>query len=161
LRKFTRRNKRAAVSAALLVGMLLVLFGGLGWVVSERAERRGRTAFEVNQFLHRAESLYADDKLPDAVAEVHKARIVLETVGGGGDLYRRVRQWLTDLETAAKLEEILMEFMRPAVRDRLFPGSAEPAARPGVDAGYARVFRDYGIDVSELSPDEAAARIAD
>src|SRR5262249_15147034 len=49
LRKFARRNKRALVSAALLVGMLLVLVGGLAWVVTDRAARRARTAFEVNQ----------------------------------------------------------------------------------------------------------------
>jgi tetratricopeptide (TPR) repeat protein len=162
LRKFTRRNKRAIVSAALLVGMLLVLLGGLGWVASDRAARRGRAAFEVNQFLRQAESLHADNKLPEARAEVQKARVVLETTGGGDDLRRRVRQWLTDLETATKLEEILMELMSPTVRDRLLPGSTEPepAARPGVDAGFARVFREYGIDVETLPTDEAAARIA-
>ncbi|HKB04741.1 MAG TPA: protein kinase [Gemmataceae bacterium] len=163
LRKFSRRNKRALVSAALLVGMLLVLFGGLGWVASDRAARRGRAASEVNQFLQQAESQYADNKLPEARAEVQKARVVLETVGGGDDLHLRVRQWLTDLETATKLEEILMELMSPTVRDRLLPGSTEPepAARSGVDAGYARVFRDYGIDVETLTAEEAATRIAD
>jgi eukaryotic-like serine/threonine-protein kinase len=163
LRKFTRQNKRALVSAALVIGMLLVLFGGLGWVASDRAARRGRAAFEVNQFLRQAESLYTDNKLPEALAEVQKARVVLETTGGNDDLDRRVRQWLADLETATKLEEILMELMSPTVRDRLLPGSTEPgpAARPRVDAGYARVFRNYGIDVEALSTKEAATRIAD
>jgi serine/threonine protein kinase/tetratricopeptide (TPR) repeat protein len=160
LRKFTWRNKRALVSAAILVGMLLVLLGGLGWVVSDRAARRTRTAFEVNQSLQRAESLYADNKLPEAEAEVQKARVALGTAGGDEDLDRRVRQWLTDLETAKKLDEMLMEFMAPSARDRLFPGSAEPVARPGFYAGYARAFRDYGIDVEALSTEEAAARIA-
>jgi serine/threonine protein kinase/Tfp pilus assembly protein PilF len=161
LRKFSRRNKRALVSAALLVGILLVLFGGLGWVVSDRAARRARTAFEIDQFLQRAESLYADNKLPEAVAEVQKARGVLGTTGGDEDLHRRVRQWLADLETAAKLEQIMMEFSGPSRRDRPRVGSTEPAARVEGDAGYARVFRDYGIDVEALSTEEAAARIAD
>jgi eukaryotic-like serine/threonine-protein kinase len=160
LRKFAWRNKRALVSAALLAGMLLVLLGGLAWVVSDRAARQARTAVEVNQFLQQAESLYAANKLPEAVAEVQKARGVL-VAGGDEELHRRVRQWLTDLETAAKLEDIVMESTAPSARDRLFPGSAEPVARPGVDAGYARVFRNYGIDVEALSTEEAAARIAD
>jgi len=159
VRKFTGRNKRAIVSAALLVGMLLVLFGGLGWVISDRAARRARTAFEVEQFLQRAESLYAENKLPEAVAEVQKARGVLGTIGGDEELHRRVRQWLTDLETSAKLEEILLEFAAPGIRDRLFVGSTEPSARIQGDGGYARVFRDYGIDVEALSTEEAAARI--
>ncbi|HKB06142.1 MAG TPA: protein kinase, partial [Gemmataceae bacterium] len=160
LRKFAWRNKRAIVSAVLLVGMLLVLLGGLAWVVSDRAARQARTAVEVNQFLQQAESLYAANKLPEAVAEVQKARGVL-VAGGDEELHRRVRQWLTDLETAAKLEEILMEFAEPAARKRLYPTTPEPAARHGADARYARVFQDYGIDVETLSTQEAAARIAD
>jgi eukaryotic-like serine/threonine-protein kinase len=149
LRKFARRNKRALVSTALLGGMLLILAGSLGWMVSDRAARRTRTAFEVNQFLQQAESLYAANKLPEAVAAVHKARGVLGTTGGGDtDLHLRVQQRFTELETAAKLEEILAEFKEPPARDREY-------------AEYARVFRDYGIDVEALSTEEAAARIAD
>jgi tetratricopeptide (TPR) repeat protein len=149
LRKFARRNRRALVSAALLVGMLLVLVGALAWVVSDRAARRARVAFEVNQFLRGADSLYADNKLPEAVAEVRKARDVLGTAGGGEEgLRRRVRQRLTELETAAKLEEILLdESAGPGVRDQAY-------------AEYARVFQEYGIDVDALSAEEAA-RVAD
>ncbi len=147
LRKFARRNKRTLVSTALLGGMLLILAGNLGWMESDRAARRARTAFEVNQFLQRAESLYADNKLPEAVAEAQKARGVLGTAGGDEDLQRRVQQRLTELETAAKLEEILE--------------STEPAARDRVYAEYSQVFRDYGIDVEALSTEEVAARIAD
>jgi tetratricopeptide (TPR) repeat protein len=145
LKKFARRNRRALASSAVLGLSLLVLVGGLGWVVSDRAARQARTAFEVNQYLQRAESLYAENKLPEALAEVEKARSVLGTAGGGADLHARVRQWLTDLETAAKLEEVLMDFVEPAER---------------VHAEYARVFRDYGIDVEALTTEEAAARIA-
>jgi len=146
LRKFARRNKRALVSAALVFGMLLVLVGSLGWMLSDRAARQARTAVEVDQFLQQAESLYAVNRLPEAMAEVQKARGV---VGAGGDeiLHRRVQQWLTDLDTAAKLEEIRMEFTEREPRDRVY-------------AEYARVFRDYGIDVEVFSTEEAAARIA-
>ena len=133
----------------VLVGLLLVLVGGLGWVVSDRAARRARTAFEINQFLQRAESLYADNKLPEAAAEVQKARGVLGTSGGDEELRRRVQQRFTELETAAKLEEILMdESAGPGVRDQAY-------------AEYARVFQEYGIDVEALSTEEAAVRIAD
>jgi eukaryotic-like serine/threonine-protein kinase len=147
MRKFARRNKRSLVSAALVFGMLLVLVGGLAWVVSDRAGRRARTAFEVNQFLQRADSLYADNKLPDAAAEVQQARGVLGRAGGDEDLRRRVQQRLTELETAAKLDEILMD-------------STESASRQRACAEYARVFQDYDIDVEALSTEEAAARIA-
>ena len=145
-RKFARRNKRAFVSTALLCGMLLVLVGGLGWVASDHAARRARTAVEVNQFLQRAESLYANNQLPEAMAEVQKARSVLGS-GGDEELHRRVQQWFTDLDTAVKLEEIRPEFTETEARDRLY-------------ADYARVFREYGIDAEALSTSEAADRIA-
>jgi eukaryotic-like serine/threonine-protein kinase len=150
VRKFARRNKRALASATLLVGVLLVLVGGLVWVVSDRAARRVRTEIEVNEFLLRADSLYADNQLPDAVAEVRKARDVLGTSGGGEEgLQWRVRNRLTELETAAKLEEILLdEWVGPGVWDQAY-------------GEYARVFQEYGIDVEALSTEEAAARIAE
>src|SRR5262249_55621143 len=126
---------------------LLLAVGSLGWVVRDREAGRVRTAVEVNQFLQRAESLYADNKLPEAVSEVQKARGVLEAGRGDADLGRRVSQWLTDLNTAAKLEEILMESPSNTNRDRAY-------------ADLARVFRDYGIDVEALPTEDATARVA-
>src|SRR5262249_20602521 len=82
----------------------------------------------------------------EAAAEVQKARDVLGTAGGDEDLRRKVQQRLTELETAAKLEEI--EILMESYRDRVY-------------AEYARLFQDYGIDVDALSTEEAAARIAD
>jgi serine/threonine protein kinase len=99
LRKFTRRNKRALVAATVLGVALLLAAGSLGWVVRDREESRVRTASEVNQFLQQAEAHYAGNKLPEAVAEVQKARGVLEAGRGDEELNRRVQQWLTDLDT--------------------------------------------------------------
>ncbi|HET6573304.1 MAG TPA: protein kinase [Fimbriiglobus sp.] len=146
VRKLARRHKGVLVGVALLIGTLLVLFAGLGWVLSDRAARHARTAFEVNQFLQRAESLYKDNKFPEAVAEVQKAHSVLGTADGDEDLHRRVQQRLTELEMAAKLEELPIEL--ETQRDRVY-------------AEYARLFQDFGIDVEALSTEEAAARIAD
>jgi eukaryotic-like serine/threonine-protein kinase len=148
MRKFARRNKRGLVSTALVCGMLLVLAGALGWVMFDRAALRARTSAEVDQFLHRAELLYADNKLHEALAEVQKARGVLGTTGcGDEDLNRRVQQRFTELETAAKLDEMLVEFTGPVSRDRFY-------------AKHAQAFQDCGIDVEALSTEEAAARIA-
>jgi serine/threonine protein kinase/tetratricopeptide (TPR) repeat protein len=147
-RKFARRNKRALVTAALLVAMLLVVAGGLGWIVSDRVARQVRMAGEVNQFLERAETLYADNKLPEAMAEVQKARGVLEAGGGDEELARQVRLWHTDLDTAAKLEGIRLEWYDLDDRIRGY-------------ADFARVFRAYGIDVEALPVEEATARVVD
>src|SRR5207302_458547 len=95
---------------------------------------RARTAVEVNQFLQRAESLYAENKLPEAAAEVEKAHGVLEAGSGDQDLGRRVQQWLTDLDTAATFEEMRRQHPDIAEWDQDY-------------ANYVRVFRKYGIDV--------------
>src|SRR5262249_51741758 len=92
LRKFARRNKRALVTACVIGVALLLVVGSLGWMVRDREAGRVRTTVEVNQFLQEAESLYADNKLPEAVAEVQKARGVLEAGRGDEELGRRVRQ---------------------------------------------------------------------
>src|SRR5207247_332102 len=143
LQKFARRNKRAVVTAALLGVMLLVAAGSFGWMASDRAARHARTAVEVQQFLKRADSLYEDNKLPEAVAEVEKARGVLEAGGGADDLRQQVRQWVTDLDMAVKLEEIRLEWYEHLDKDRYY-------------ADFARALREYGIDMEALPTEEAA-----
>jgi tetratricopeptide (TPR) repeat protein len=146
-RKFARRNKRALVTASLIGVALLLAVGSLGWVVRDREGGRVRTTAEVNQFLQRAESLYADNKLPEAVAEVQKARGVLEAGRGDANLEQRVRQWLTDLDTATKLEEIRLESFGEEDYNR-------------VDTDYSRAFREYGIEAEALPEAEVTARVA-
>src|SRR5262249_30261293 len=141
-RKFARRNKAALVMASVIGIALLLVVSSLGWVVRDREAGRARTAVEVNQFLQRGDSLYAENKLPEAAAEVEKARGVLEAGGGGEDLRRRVRRWQTDLDMAAKLEELRRQSADTADWDREY-------------ADYARLFREYGIDVEALSAEEA------
>jgi tetratricopeptide (TPR) repeat protein len=147
LTKFIRRHKIALVMASVISVALLLVAGSFGWIASDRAARHARTAAGVNQFLERAELLYADNKLPEAEAEVQKARGVLEAGRGDATLWRRVRQWLTDLDTAARLEEIRLEGYDLEDRDR---GSAD----------FARVFRAYGIDAEAQTAAEATARVA-
>jgi tetratricopeptide (TPR) repeat protein/serine/threonine protein kinase len=146
-RKFARRNRRSLVIASVLGVALLFAVGSLGWVVRDREAGRVRTAGEVNQLLQRAESLSADNRLPEAVAEVEKARGVLQAGRGDEDLRRRVRQWLSDLDTAARLEELRLESYDEEDRDRSY-------------ADFARVFREYGLDVEALPVEEATARVA-
>jgi len=145
LRKFARRNKAVLVMASVIGVALLSAVGSLGWALRDREAARVRTTAEVNEFLQRAEALYAENKLPEAVAEVQKARGVLEAGRGDADLQRRVRQWLTDLDMAAKLEEIRLD---------------SPSRPISAYAEFARAFRDYGIDLEALPAEEVTARIA-
>jgi tetratricopeptide (TPR) repeat protein len=145
--KFARRNKPLLVMASVIGLALLLAVGSLGWVVRDREGRHARTASEVNQFLQRAESLYSEYRLPESLAEVEKARGVLEAGDRDDELGQRVRQWLIDLETAAQFEALRRQ--HPDITDW-----------DHVSADYARVFRQYGIDTEALSVEEAATRIA-
>src|SRR5262249_22633846 len=145
--KFVRRNKAALAMASVIGLALLLVVGSLGWVVRDREVRRARAAVEGTPFLPRGEAHYADKKLPGAAAPGEKAGGVLEVAGGDADLRRRVRQWLTDVDMAAKLEELRLQFPDIAEPDQLY-------------ADYARLFREYGIDVEALSVEETVTRIA-
>src|SRR5262249_45473023 len=146
-----RRNRRALVTAAGVGVALLAgggaVAGGLGWGVRDREAGRGRTAAEGNQFLQRAEALYGEKKLPGAGAGVGKGRGGLGAGRGDEELGRRVRQWLTDLETVDKLDELGLK--RYVLDDR---------ERRSAD--HAQVFREYGIDVEALPDAEVTARVA-
>ncbi|MFO0954047.1 MAG: tetratricopeptide repeat protein [Isosphaeraceae bacterium] len=150
LRKFARRH-RARLAVTAVLGLAVAVSGGsvagsLGWAARDRAARQAATAAEAEQFLTRAAGLYAEDKLPDALAEAQKARGLMEAGGGSEELRELAGGWVTDLEMAARLEEIRL-------------GRYDQERDTGY-ADYARVFREYGLDVETLSVDAAAARVA-
>ena len=128
--------------------MLLVLVGGIAWVMSDRQARLERMAIDVKSFLQLADLLYADNKLPEALSEVRKAQVILGTTGlSDEELNRRVTQKIKELETASQLEEIILDQSSSSTLDRGY-------------ADYARVFREFGVDVEALQVEEAAARIS-
>src|SRR5262249_58588942 len=65
-------------------------------------------------------------------------------------LLQRVHQWQLDLELVARLEEIQMR--ESVIKDRRFDAAV-------LDRQYADEFRKYGIDVDQLTPQDAAGRI--
>src|SRR5262249_28647132 len=97
--------------------------------------------------LVQADLMYRDGKLPEALAEAQKARGVAEAGDGSDDSRRQLRQWLMDLDMAGKLEGVQLEWFEHGDRLRVI-------------TDFAKAFRDYGIDVEALPPEEAAARIA-
>jgi serine/threonine protein kinase/tetratricopeptide (TPR) repeat protein len=146
-RKFARRNKTALGITSCVLALVIGLTGSIGWVAWDRQVRRARVAEEAAQFLKRSESYYGETKLPEAVAEAQKAQALVTAGDNSADLRQRVRSWVADLTTAARLEEIRLEWY-----DGMNPSRT--------DADLARTFRAHGIDVAALPPGEIAARIA-
>jgi serine/threonine protein kinase/Tfp pilus assembly protein PilF len=152
--KWARRHRALAgsVAAGLLLAAL-ALAGSLGWVARDRAARAAVAEHQVAEALEvlrpglRAGNPHAADVVRAArQAEVHLA-------GGlvGPDLHEQAEELLADLAWLARLEQVRLD--QAAVKDGRFN-------QAGVDAAYAAAFREHGIHVDALSPDEAAARIS-
>jgi serine/threonine protein kinase/Tfp pilus assembly protein PilF len=150
-RKFARRN-RGHLTVGALGLLLLASLGGVGaWAAWDRAARRAALAADVGRDLDEARAFCRDDRLREASAVVDHAQALVARGGAGEELGGRVAQARTDVDTAARLEAIRLE--RAAVKDGYVVGAARASPR------YRDAFRDYGLDVTALDADAAAARI--
>jgi tetratricopeptide (TPR) repeat protein len=150
LGKFARRNKRALAVAGLVLCFLVLLGGGAGWVLNDRSARLATTEREGETALAEATRLAGQRRWPEALAWVQQAEGVLAPGAGSDALRRRVRDLRMDLEMVAKLDEIRLR--AEEVRDNQFVGNRDDPSR-------TEAFREYGIDVKALDPEEAARRI--
>src|SRR5207247_1515677 len=89
-------------------------------------------------------------KWPEARAWLERADDLLAGGGSRHEVRTRVSALRNDLDLVQRLEEVRLE--KAAVLD----GGMTHA---DVDARYAQVFREYGIDFDELGVDEAAERM--
>ena len=149
-RKFVRRNRTALVIAACAVLALAAVIGSFGWLVGERAARRGETARRIEATLGEAESAVERHDWPGARLAALRAQDLVTGEAGEGETAARVEGILRDLDMITRLEEIGPE-LSGAV------GSLDPRDL----ARYRRAFADYGLDLETFSASEAAERIRD
>jgi tetratricopeptide (TPR) repeat protein/serine/threonine protein kinase len=142
LRKFARRHKGRLVVGGLVLVCLVALAG----LVVDQAARERTLHEKVNRALEETEGLYRDRKPGEALAAVRQAELLLPP-GGRPQLRERVRRWRTDLEMVRRLEETSLR------------GGFEDDNPFKLSAEYRAAFRDYGLDLEALSPEEAAERV--
>ncbi len=161
LRKFACRNTRALLTTGIVALAVLFGVGTLGWAVRDRAARREDAAKqeaarqtkldeEVTRALEEAEKTFKGDKLTEAMSAVKRAEGLLASGGGSEELRQRVRRWRTELEMAIRLEEI---------RLGQTPDPVNLSDRAVATTSYRVAFREYGLDLETIDPDEAAQRI--
>src|SRR5262249_24869607 len=80
------------------------------------------------------------------LARPQKAQELVKVGEGSPEMGQRVQEWTADLDMAAWLEDIALEWY-----DHMMPGRT--------DADFAQAFRGYGIDVENLPAGEARARV--
>jgi tetratricopeptide (TPR) repeat protein len=149
-RKSVRRNKTALAVAALVLFFLASLGGVAGWAALQQAAQRAALEADIGRDLDEARDFCRQDRLREASAVLDHAQALAARRGADEDLGGRVARLRKDVDMATRLEAIRMEMA--AVKD-------EHLVREGAALRYAEAFRDYGLDLDQLEPDKAAARI--
>jgi tetratricopeptide (TPR) repeat protein len=150
-RKWARRNRPTVWSAAAAsLVALAVVAGSGGWIAHDRATRQAKIASDVRSALEEARWFQKEGKLHDGQAALRRAEALLAEAGDGSELHQSVSEVQADLQMVAKLEEV--RILGSSVRGGRFDCE-------GQDRGYEAAFREYGIDVEALNPEDARERI--
>jgi serine/threonine protein kinase/Flp pilus assembly protein TadD/type II secretory pathway component PulJ len=181
LRKFFRKHKAGILTMAGFV--LLLLLAGASWLWSafREADRLQEEAKQLQQRTERLQAIDADlnqavdlrkrAAWPEARVAVSRAEARLKD-GDPPPLWGRVKEARADLELVARLEEIRLE--QAGIKHKTpfgLPGGGKVVGgrrtwQLGVqfdlgesDAAYRKAFRQYGLDLESLAPNETARRI--
>ena len=162
LRKFARRNKGGLATASLVLLFLMLLGGGAGWAWRDRGareaeaarkqgERQAKAGGQVESILAEVDQLEKEQKWPEALAAVRRAEAVVAGGEVDSETAERVREQVKGLQFIDRLERIRIQKATWGV------ASTFDSAR--VDREFARAFRDYGVDVEELTVETSIIRL--
>jgi tetratricopeptide (TPR) repeat protein len=147
--KFTRRKKTALVVAAVVLLALAGVAGAVGWAARDQAARAEALDQVVAKLLEDTEPLLEQGRWPEALAMADRAEKLL-TTAGRQDRPPRLVALQNELSLAERLEGITGD-PNPA-DEQFFWGRTQ-------DGRFAQAFREFGIDIEALTPEEVAARI--
>jgi serine/threonine protein kinase/Flp pilus assembly protein TadD len=156
LRTYTRRNRAWLVGAAMAVSALVLLGGGVGWVVRDRFARQAKLTADLQKALDETERCRRDGHWPQAQAAAKRAEELLRDGAAEPALVERTQGVLralaeeeADRRLVDRLEE--MRLLQSEVKDDQF---VLERALPD----YQQAFREYGLG-SDIVPEDAAARL--
>jgi tetratricopeptide (TPR) repeat protein len=160
LRKFVRRNKGRLTIAGLALFFLVFAGTGIGWMVRDRTAREQEISRDrdtrqavikerVTLALAESRRRHHEGQWREALDAAKRAEALAAT--GESDEKSRFEalEVLGDMQMLANLEEVRA---RSTTNEAGYDLKEE-------DSGNARVFREYGIDIDDLDPLEAARRI--
>jgi serine/threonine protein kinase len=151
--KWARRH-RTFVGAAVVVFLLVGLLGGGAalWWVQKRAVAEG----EARAALKEATELQQQERWPEALSAIRRAKGVLVGFRPDPELWQQVEQLDKDLEMVRQLEEARFEIT--SVQGGTIPitgGVGAPFDWGASGPAYAAAFERYGLDVDNMDPAEA------
>jgi tetratricopeptide (TPR) repeat protein len=150
-RKFARRHRGALATAAVLALAFTLtvagVAGSIGWAARDKAAREKALDQTVERDLSAAADCLGRGQWAEAADALERADKLLK-VAGRQEQPPLLEQLRADLALALRLEEI---YSRPKHHELFNRGA--------LDAEYDRAFRDADLDLAELAPPDAAARI--
>jgi tetratricopeptide (TPR) repeat protein len=154
-RKFARRQKTGLAIATVLTLVLLVVLGvvagSIGWAVRDRATRQAAIEVEVDVALKEATRLQAQRKYAEALSAALRAEALLSG-GSSQELQKRAGDLRKDLQMVLELENTRLEGAQSS-SDGQFDFARQ-------ERQYGEVFRRFGIDALVLGPQEIADHTA-
>jgi serine/threonine protein kinase/tetratricopeptide (TPR) repeat protein len=148
VKKFARRQKSALMIAGLALFFIVLLVGGVGWIVGDRSARQKQAATDIDVALHQTYELQGQLRSLEALEVAKHTQMLLANSGGDEALQQRVHQRVADLALVVKLEEA--HLLRTAGADDRFAFERTAAA-------YAQAFQEYGMELEAVNPEEAGA----
>jgi hypothetical protein len=150
LRKFVRRNRPAVSIAAMALLTFALLGAGAGWLLRDRDARQAQLFGQFDLIMDEVKQRQAEQKWPEALAAARRAEMLVAASGGNAELERRIQDVLAGLKLVERLKNIRLE------RDWRIRGRI---ANEWASEAYAETFRDAGIAIAELEPEESARRL--
>jgi serine/threonine-protein kinase len=144
--RWGRRHRLAVGAAAVLLLALAVAAGSAGWVLRDRAVRRGETERAVQAALDGAAQRQEERQLPEALEAARRAAWLVDTGVADEALRRRVHARRADLELVAELEEAQLQIAGQFDVER-------------ANRLCAEAFQRTGLDVEALPAEQAGERI--
>ncbi|HEV3237957.1 MAG TPA: tetratricopeptide repeat protein, partial [Gemmataceae bacterium] len=153
LRKWSRRHPATTAAAlAALTAAVMVLSGGIGWVVNDNAMRAKATESEVNRALDESVEWQQKRRVPEALATARRAQAALSGGHADAELGRRTEARVHDLDLLARLEKARLE--GAAVKGKHFDTAQG-------DSRYSAIFQEYHLDIDGWSALETGKHIGE
>ncbi|HEY2883556.1 MAG TPA: protein kinase, partial [Pirellulales bacterium] len=180
-RKTIRRHRAAILASALLALMLLivvgVIAGSIGWVARDRASRAAVLKRQIDEAIKESQISYQSGKLTEAISAVKRADALVIDEVGSAELKQQVDQWQADLQTVNRLEQIRLDQAsqpKTTTNEKLarsgdfsefdaddeFRLQARGLDQAAANNAYQSEFRRFGLELDSIDVEKAAQRIS-
>jgi eukaryotic-like serine/threonine-protein kinase len=144
--KFARRKKSALTFTALVIVVLLMFAGSVGWSVRDREARQTRLVGQVVIILDDVDRLMREQKWAEALATAKRAEPLMVGGEANAKTQDRVQQVLADLSLVQRLDEARL--LESQVAGDTFDYA-------GAERAYADAFADAGLTIDGLTVEQA------